>query len=396
MRSSKLNVIILYLFPLVCWLGFRYYAFNEVTLKGIMFVSVPLMLLYVGKTFSQKGRTKIFRLMKSFFGAMLFSMVMAFIIWGQSFSLTYRAMIAFWPFLFYFFLVKANFSSKTIERFVWVNVVLYILLYLYALSMAPMPIFGNSEEEMDLSRGAFRIILANKGCIALAMFLSITRWVDQKKKNYLLVAILCFVLIVLQVTRQNIIISLLILVWYILKNKKYVWVYLVALFMTLQFVSIKLSDESIVGALINLSEQQIEDNNSGETNIRLVGYEYFFTKYSSNPLAILFGNGVSHSESAFGAYDYRLNISKRLFQSDVGYASFFCRFGFVGLIIFLMLIVSLFKAPINRSYNYNKLYIAYLVLYHIASIAIVSDAIFFCVSVYMIEKSSIEKQQETV
>lgn len=388
MKSSKLNIIILYLFPLVCWLGFRYYAFNEATLKGIMFASVPLMLLYIGNTFSDKRRTKIFRLMKCFFGAMLFSMVMAFIVWGQSFSLTYRAMIAFWPFLFYFFLVKANFSAKTIETFVWVNVVVYILLYLYALSMAPIPIFGNSDEEMDLSRGAFRIILANKGCIALAMFLSITKWIDLKKKGYLLMAFLCFFFIVLQVTRQNIIISLLILAWYILKNKKYVWVYVAILFLTLQFVNIKFSDDSIAGALINLSEQQIEENNSGDKNIRLVEYEYFFTEYSSNPLAILFGNGVSHSESAFGAYDYRLNISKRLFQSDVGYASFFCRFGLVGMVLFIMLLVALLKTPINRELYYNKLFIAYLALFHIASYAVVSDAIFFCISVYMIDKAN--------
>lgn len=104
-------------------------------------------------------------------------------------------------------------------------------------------------------------------------------------------------------------------------------------------------------------------------------------------MAILFGNGVSHSGSAFGAYDYRLNISKRLFQSDVGYASFFCRFGIVGLVIFCMLLVALLKVPVNRESYYNKLFIAYLVLFHIASYAIVSDAIFFCVAVYMIDKS---------
>lgn len=230
MKTSRLDIVILYLFPIICWLGFRFYAFNEGMLKGIMFATVPLMFLYTRKVFSQKGQTIIFRLMKCFLGAMLFSMVMAFLVWNQSFSMTYRAMITFWPFLFYFFLVKANFSAKTIERFVWVNVALYVVLYLYALSMAPKPVFGISEEEMDLSRGAFRIILANKGSIALAMFLSITRWVDQKKNGYLLLAIMCFVFIVLQVTRQNIIISLLILVWYILKNKKYVWVYVAALF----------------------------------------------------------------------------------------------------------------------------------------------------------------------
>lgn len=388
MKSSRLNIIILYLFPIISWLGFRYYAFNASLLKGVLFATIPLMFLYVGNTIFHNSSSKIFRLMKWFLGIMLFSMVMAYVVWDQSFSLTYRAMISFWPFLFYFFLVKANFSPRTIETFVWVNVALYIALYFYALSMAPMPIFGINDEEMDLSRGVFRIGIANRGCIALAMFFSITRWVNQKKKVYLLLAALCFVFIVLQVTRQNIIISLVILVWYILKNKKHVWVYVISLFLALQFVNIKFSDDSVIGALMNLSEQQIEDNNSGDTNIRIIEYEYFFTEYTSNPLAALFGNGVSHSESAFGKYDIRLQESKHLFQSDVGYASFYCRFGIIGLIVFFMLVKAVFKVRDNNNDSIisYKLFIAYLVLYHIASYAIVSDAIFFCIAVYMIDE----------
>lgn len=55
-----------------------------------------------------------------------------------------------------------------------------------------------------------------------------------------------------------------------------------------------------------------------------------------------------------------------------------------------MLVRAVFKVPANNNNSIfcYKLFIAYLVLYHIASYAIVSDAIFFCIAVFMIDKST--------
>lgn len=389
MNSSRLmKLVILYLFPFLHYWGVRYVGFNLTIVKALYFVAIPLMTLYVANTLFQKKQSVLFNKMRTITLLIFISIIVAFLFHGQSISLGYRATASVLGILFYFYLNKTNFTIKELECFIWVNVCVYFFLWLYALYQAPIPIFSvDQDRQLNDDRGIFRIAIMNRACIMMALFYSVNRWIVIKKKIFLVLSILMFVLIVLMTIRQYIVISAFVVTFYLFKKIRYIWLYAIMGLLLLNFVSISIPKDTILGRLIELSERQAIDNKYGETNVRILEYEYYFFEFPQNVITSLLGNGIPHSDSSYGLKESRLNDVKRFFRSDVGYANLYLLIGIVGILVVFQLIYYTIKYKVNDEMVYAKMFMFYVALANIASAAFTFDILFVCIAVYLIDKS---------
>lgn len=386
-----MKLVILYLFPFLHYLGFRYIGFNLTILKALYFVAIPLMTLYIANTLFQKKQSVLFNEMRTITLLIFISIITAFLFNGQSISLGYRATAPILGILFYFYLNKANFTIKEIECFIWINVCVYLFLWLYALSQAPIPIFTvDQDRQLNDDRGIFRIAIMNRACIMMALFYSVNRWIVIKKKIFLVLSILMFVLIVFMTVRQYIVISVFVVTFYLFKKIRYIWLYAIMGLLLLNFVSISIPKDSILGRLIELSERQAIDNKYGETNVRILEYEYYFLDFPQNVVTSLLGNGVPHSDSSYGLKESKLNDVKKYFRSDVGYANLYLLIGIIGVLVVFQLMYYSIKYKVNNEMVYAKMFMFYIALANIASAAFTFDILFVCIAVYLIDKSKLQ------
>ena len=394
MATKNIDLCLLYIFPILSYIGFYYVGFDVRLWKMLWLITVPLFFIYVFKTIVQQRVSPLFKSMRLFLVAEIVSIFMAYLLWGQSLVLTYRAMMNLWSILYFFFLVKTGFEKKQLEWYVWINIGLYLVLWLYALSQVPITVFGyDMDKEIDDARGFFRIDIANRGCVYLGLFMALNKWKENKRKIWILVAAGCFLLVVLMLTRQSIALSVVVAGYYLFRRSKHILIYLFLLsFIAFCFVNAKFAEDSVLGALITLSKQQMEEQKSGNENIRFSEFRYYTTEYTHNVVGYLLGNGTPHYDSSYGKYELKLQKVHEYYGSDVGWAWFFAQFGLLGIFAMAKIFWHGLRKKVPRDMEYAKYFLGFLGLYHIASNAIVTDMIYFCIAIYLIDCLAVSKK----
>lgn len=391
MHSLKIpiNKIILYIFPVINYWGYSFIYTDLKIWKTLQFVSIPLLFLYTINKIRSSRKTSISKCMTVFLGLVVLSIAMSYIVWGQNIILGYRASAGFLSIVFYFFLLKSSFSEVELNRFVQFYGILWIAVWGVNMIFAPIPIFGLLDADMiNDSRGIVRYFIQGVGFLYLLFFFYFNRWLNEKKKVFLILSLAVFFVIVLQVTRQTILFSLLVALYYLLKKNKHVFLIIAMLIVSLNFVDVELPKNSVLGKMIELSQDQYKDNASGRRNIRLDEYEYFFTEYSPNFAAILFGNGLPHDDSYYGLMYTKLRLQRKYFYSDVGYAGIYVMMGLTGLIFMgVFFVVVIKQKQIDRSIQWTKMYLIYVFLCNSVSFVVSTSIIPMSVALYLMNKS---------
>ena len=359
-------------FTVIAFGFFGYVGIGFFLSRLLVFLTIPLMFCYCWNTFIRPSLNPYFKTMRLIVLFTIISIFSSFIFWGQSFSLGYRITVTGFVLVFYFYLCKRKPDVGSVETYILAFGLLYCALWLYAMIQFPTPVFGfgaEGELEEDLSRGINRINFVGYLSLVFAYFLSLNRaFLSRKRAFYVLSAVL-FVFIVLQVTRQIIFLAAFVSIIYLFQKKpKALLLGLLLLILIFGFGNrIEVSSDSILGSLINLTETQMENNQYGEKDIRLVEYEYFFTQWSRNIITDIIGNGIPHSSSSYGRMQTHLQDSYGLYLSDVGYARIYVTIGLVGLVLYLTLFIKCCLAKLPENLMYAKLFMLYLMLSNIAS-----------------------------
>lgn len=387
------NKFILYFFPIVSTFFYRYIGFNNTVCKGVYFVFYIFLFIYICRDvwFRKKRPEGYYKSnCNQIIIILLVSSTMSFIFWQQSFLLSYRGAVGLWGhIIFYFFLLKAKFSIEDIEKFIKVQLIIYTCAYVFALYSAPLPIYSGGIDglELDDSRGVFRIFTPNRGFLLLGYVYFLNKWITSRLKFDGFITIGAFVLIVMLVERQIILIFTLITLYCIFRRLKYIGIIIVISFFVIQDINVQFDSDSVVGSLLELSENQISRQKLGDKDIRLQEYEYYFTKYSRNMFTVLFGNGQPHPESNLGLYEDRLHNMYKYYQSDVGYGQIFIVFGIVGLLVFMNLLFKVFRQKLDDRFYYAKMFMVYIAFGSIASSPFMSMLTVISVVLYVMDKS---------
>lgn len=328
------------------------------------------------------------------------SIVMTYLFKEQPLILGFRsAAPCLFQYYMFFVLLRLKPSVKVLEYWIVIFATLYCILWTYGFSQIPNVIFGNFEETgFNESRGIFRLFFTGCDTLIFAIYLFVNKFSLQKKKKYLLCAIIFFVFLVLQLTRQTIAIGFVISVIYYFRKRivKAVVTLLIGL-LALSFVGqIQFSDDSIVGSLINLTHEQAKDNASGDENARILEYKYFFTEWhEDNIITMLFGTGNPHADSSFGKrYVNVIKEQKHMVLSDVGYPTMYCTVGLIGMLVFLRIYWKGCRQKVLDKYTYAKMWMYATVLYNLMSGAFQSINVIYCtcIALYILEISRQESR----
>lgn len=394
-NSSCFQYFCVFCFIIVSFRFCNYVGFSSTVQKLPQFLAVPIMFYVCWEPlFKWKVTNSLFLIMRWILFSIIISIVSAWIFWEQSIGLGFRASSLMFTFLFFFYLCKQSPSVHFLESIIWACAIAYIIMWIYAYIQVPTPVFGfRIDEETglvkeDTSRGMLRLGFTGRIFLVMAFFMALNKLYVTRKKIYFWVATVFFLFIVFQVVRQLILWSALVAMFYIyLKNPKKILAVCVLLFFVFSlFISIRLSDDSMIGTIINLTQEQLENNQKGEEDIRITEYKYFFGDWSKNVVTDLLGNGMPHGDSRYGTYYGRLQEQQHLFLSDVGYAQMYVVQGLLGLFLYLFLFYKTVRMQMPADLDYIRMFMAFMIPANIAAswYYLADTQIIICICVYLI------------
>lgn len=396
-QSKKISEIMQYFwvifFPIASYNFYQYIGFNLSLSKAIYFLLVLVSFLLVISELLKKHKSfRYSNLMKFLLFYMFFSIFISYISWDQDIVMGYRSIASHLAIIYFFILLKIRIPIEKLEKIIWILAILYIILWIFAIIKAPELVFGiDDEAEINDNRGFFRLNIPGGGIIIFAFFLALNKYNESKKLFWIAIFVGLFIIIVMHVIRQIIFFTFLLGIYYLLKKNKYLWFGLAfGGVLMLGISNIQINDDSIFGKLVNLSKDQIENNNSGEEDIRIQAYQFFFTEYTKKPINILFGNGVPHIESKLGKLEYSIAQNNYLWSSDVGFASIYIKYGIIGLILYFLIFRRVLFQKLQPNYFYAKLFIIYVFAVTIAAQYIFTDVIIFAMAIYVLEYANFE------
>jgi hypothetical protein len=361
-------------------------------LKGVSWIVNFITFLLSIPYLLKKNSSRYGLIMKLWVFTILFSFFTSHVIHDQGVLFTFRVILNALPFAFYFFMLGANLSIKQIEKFVLVFTLFYILVYFVALIAYPLVLFDYSQGTFAVndSRGIARFKIYGSAFLHLSFFMTISKWLCFKEKKHLAFAGFCFLVIVLNVSRQHILFSFVLGLLMMFNHVK--WYNKVLLLLLSVFFVYLVSQTTIFSNLIMLSTNQI--NNEGDNNIRILAFLYFFFEYNESISQVVLGNGIPHLSSSWGeSYAYLMDKTGFIL-SDIGMAKIFIFWGGWGLILYFILSVKIVFQKVTLRYQYAKYYFIFIFCTTIGSHSFFTESMAVSIVIFILDRFNYISQKE--
>lgn len=329
-----------------------------------------------------------------------FSILWSYILRGQSFYGSLRALSKLFPVIIFFFLSKYKIGNQQVVKTMAVLCLMYMFFHLSALATYPNHLFGYSEHLMEQAestmeqRGVLRLGIPGQDFIVAIIFLVLTKF--RHKKNFYILLIPLFSMLLLRGTRTPLFVTLVICIIYYLWQirHKFVTFFIgIVLFAILNIAYEHLlnsNSDDILTNYVQMTALQLENNNDTE-DIRIEMSKYYFTQFNDNIFEIIFGNGVPFGKSDYGKEVSRLSNTHLYYLADVGITDIFVLFGVIGLIAYGLLLISVIRTKIDEKYMFAKLYIFYTYLILPTNVSLISLApMIFAMNLYLVYNGRIK------
>mgnify|MGYP006287776007 CR=1 FL=1 len=309
--------------------------------------------------------------------------------------------IQFFPYyfiLFYFILHDQGFEREDMEKLILAMAILYAVIYIFQEQSYPNRFFNGA---MYRDRGTLRLRIEGGGFIMLAYFLSLNRYLLNRRVIYLLLCGLFFYITLKggfrSLTAAAIILSAIL---YIKLVNRSGFNYFLVIVAAIAFIGMLQWDPTarVIEGMISATEEQQAEQDRGETNIRILQFEYFTKEYPKNFSYYIVGGGLP------GAFGYYSNYMLRLqgngyYWVDLGLIGFYFVIGLVALVglLFYAIKATFIRLPENSLYL--NFYFAYLLLGSIFTMEIYRIGLFGveAIALYLIDVSkSTTSNSETI
>lgn len=363
-RNQDFNTLFIYIISLVF---FRFYSWVELSptiVKLCSFIAPIVIILQTKKILIRRTNNVMFNLMRWLFLSFCISIISSFIFWNQPLLNCYRASYSLFIILFFFYFYKSKLEPSFFYKYCYFFGFLYCILWTYAMLRFPTLTFGNPDDEMseNMTRGMIRVNLTGILFLIICFFISLNNYIIRRKLLFLILGIFFYIFILLQLTRQLILWSSVVALLYFIskKTRMFIFLFLVSLICFMLFGKITLSDDSILGSMVELSESQYSNSISHGEDPRIMEYIYFFNNFSKSFITDIIGNGIPHMESSYGHMYANLIDTKGIYLSDVGYPTIFVYFGYIGLLLFISLYAKCLTSTIPPDLQWAKMFILFL------------------------------------
>ena len=309
------------------------------------------------------------------------SILNALLYWGQGPILSYCAGYGIYIYIYYFILESVQPNDKQIEKLLLVFSSLYAVLWFYAFSLAPETVFGY-KDEIDDSRGMYRIALEGIDVVGLFYFYSLTNYLSNLKRiKYLIYAIFSYALVFASLSRMLIFGVTVVTLFYIIRKKSLKIILLFSVITALSWGAIMRNE--IVTGLIELQKIQ-SDNPEGDRVLRSE-YTDCISLYPFHIGTFLFGNGKDHINSEYGKREDVLKNTYHFNRSDAGYPGHYVTYGIISLIVFFLIFYRILKNKVPDNIYYCKLFIFYFILICFTTNHFISSGLSLTIVLYTLD-----------
>jgi len=298
-----------------------------------------------------------------YFGfALIVSSLSGFFYHDQNPLLTILAMRYFLYFLIFFCLLSLGYSKEYIVKTVIVFAVFYMVVFTIQLLVFPTAIVPLGHTD-TFDRGFLRLRLEGVGFITLTAFYSLNRYMETKRKIFIILYLTCFTFVFILGFRTLLATflfsSLLLVFWYertVVKKLLMLGVVLILAMIASQIGAIYEYLESI----FDKSNEQYEQ---GLDYIRYLAFDFLFVDVNVDLGSLIFGNGMPFEGTDYG--NYVLGVGAKnlgYISADLGLIGFAFNYGVIGVVAFLNIYRIAIFTKLPKDSIYLNVFFIYLVI----------------------------------
>jgi len=322
--------------------------FSQVIVMAMMFILIIIKIIYsqerpVKMNFAVPIILLMIGALPSYFVAAAYH--------GQNLLISLYANRIIWFYLLYFFVHFYKVSPRFLLRLVILTGLFAVVLYYIQFYMFPQMIM---EINFQTDRGTIRLFVAGLICTQAAYFYFLKRFFAKNRIIYLVFALLCLSVFILQGTRQIIFALIFLSLVYVLlarriRSRTFVSFIFITGAITLFFLFREIFIE-----LTEVSATQVRSLGEG---VRLKAAKFFITDFMPNIYAYLFGNGNSGLSSRYNQEMMMYVFKNGYYVSDIGLLGDYVKYGIVFITAGIYLIIKGLTFKISNNIDFLKFYI---------------------------------------
>lgn len=351
---------VLYILIAIVLLWYRFYGYVGLNsyasiFNGISYLIFLFLLIYTSKEiFKKQNRLLMLLLLNT-----IISMSMAMMVWGESLFGVFAAFHNYFLLMVFFLLFKMRAKENEAEKALIILALIYVVCWVIQVWKVPELIFGVNRD-VNISdteqRGFYRFFIPTKEHVPILVLFLYEMFRRTKKIIFLILCPICFAIVILHVIRQMIFWSFLSVVLLLLYQNRKHWTKILVASMAVYGLSLFLIDN--IPTLNLLFEQTVTQVNNADDDIRLQCINFYWHESTSNPLTFFFGNGLG-SDGELWQFTQK-TMSKGYYESDIGYFALLFDFGLLGVLLYALLFVKIFRLKVEEKYQYLKFYLLYI------------------------------------
>lgn len=351
---------VLYILIAIVLLWYRFYGYVGLNsyasiFNGISYLIFLFLLIYTSKEiFKKQNRLLMLLLLNT-----VISMSMAMMVWGESLFGVFAAFHNYFLLMVFFLLFKMRAKENEVEKALIILALIYVACWVIQVWKVPELIFGvNRDANISDTeqRGFYRFFIPTKEHMPILVLFLYEMFRRTKKIIFLILCPICFAIVILHVIRQMIFWSFLSIVLLLLYQNRKHWTKILVASMAVYGLSLFLIDN--IPTLNLLFEQTMTQVNNADDDIRLQCINFYWHESISNPLTFFFGNGLG-SDGELWKFTQK-TMSKGYYESDIGYFALLFDFGLLGVLLYTLLFVKIFRLKVEEKYQYLKFYLLYI------------------------------------
>lgn len=370
-RQKRDNLAFILFFTLSSFAFFRPLALvgdNNPVLKYIYFAILLILIFYTASRIFKKNNYEFSLSIKLLMISIALSMLSAAIYRSQDvFDSFLAAEYPVMGYVFYFYLIKQKVKIVSLEKVIlWVGV-LFIIAFLVSFVAYPRHLFEYNESLED--RGFQRILLTGSGFLFLLTFLALNKILIKRSFKWMAILLLCYLCIVLSLTRIYILSTAVISVFYVWKKQQ---VAIKIALLALLYVGVT------VVAQLNVTQQLFQktqdDTEDIKDYIRYQAAQYYLTDFQPSLITRVIGNGFGYgTKTDYGREIIRLQ-DQGYYVEDLGIIGLFIYLGIFAVVAYGIIFYKSFKIKVPRNFSYLKMYIFFVFLNGLTNSGTFSEA----------------------
>ena len=357
-----INSIIVLFVLLICTKGFSYVGWN-VTLGGQaiqLLLIIILLYVFVVKHFELPAGSQLKYIILCLMIVPLFSIIPARILHNQSLPDSFYNTKTNLYYVFFFVLYYLKLKEKSLLKLILILGIAWCFIEIIQQLSYPNVWFAGrhetEEKEIEVRYGVYRYDMSGREFGVLFLCYSIAGLIKNRKKKYIVGAILGLIGIYLLTTRQ-IIFAMFICTCYGLLSTYKVKISSIILVSLVSSILLY-NGKKLFGDTFEQVSEQLYDKD----NVRYLSYTYYGLTYNKdNLLPVVFGNGDPGRNTTYANEIHNMEIYYGLWRADIGIVGAYSLYGIAYVVIIILFFAFCFN---KRKYIdlYLRMYILFMLI----------------------------------